>query len=1075
MKSIQLIIKISVIMIFSLSSVFTMAQEKPKVYLVATAHFDTQWNWDVQISIRDYLLKTLEQNLFLLKNYPNYLFNFEGGVKYQWMKEYYPDQYEKVKEYVRQGRWHIAGSSWDANDVNIPSPESFTRNILYGQMFYQDEFGVRGTDLFLPDCFGFGWTLPTIAAHSGLIGFSTSKLQGGRTKPFFENNKKIPFDIGLWKGIDGSKIMLVPHGYSYVKRWSVQDLSNDTTLFGLADRSPLKTVYHYYGVGDTGGAPTIESVMSVEEGLKGNGPVKIVSATSDRLYKDYLPFDKHPELPVYSGELLMDLHGTGCYTSQAAMKLYNRKNEQLGDVAERAAVVAQWTRGQEYPGKTINEAWKRFIWHQFHDDLTGTSLPRAYEFSWNDELLSQKEFAQTLTTSVGAVSRILNTQVKGIPLVINNPVAQPVKDILEISIEGMPTKQFGVYDENGKPVPSQFVSVDGQEKLLIAAHVKPMSFTVYELLAGGRNSKATALRVTANTIENSIYKVRLNANGDIASIIDKRYNVELVKAGKTIRLALFTENESLNWPAWEIKKATIDRPAIDITGDVTIKIVENGPVRASLCVERKYGESTFRQYIRLTEGGQDDRIDFVNEIDWQTTNALLKAEFSLNIENESATYDLGIGTVERKTNTDLAYEVPAQYWADLTSKDLSYGVSILNDCKVGWDKPDDNTLRLTLLNTPKSITRKPYQNFQDFGFHTFTYSIMGHKGSYRDAQTIVKAEILNRPLTAYTTGKHAGTAGRSFSFLQTFDDRMMVKALKKAENSNEYVIRLYESTGKDVNNFSITFASEILSAKVLNGMEDVAGDAVFNGKNLIINAKPYSINTFSLRLKPGTFPPLTLPVSIPVDLKYNTRTATINAYRSDANIDGEGYSYAAELLPPKLHSSGIEFKLGNPVLENAIKCGGDTIILPQNGQYNKLYLLASSISDDVFATFYVDGKPTELLIPYYSGFIGQWGHTGHTEGFFKPAEVAYTGTHRHHFYNVIVSDYRECIRSDAHYEFTYMFKYCIDIHRNAKKLVLPNDPKVLVFAVSLGANENDNIVPVVDLIATSLKHEDLKP
>ena len=1058
------IIKFTVSLLILLLPLFTLAQEKPKVYAVSNAHFDSQWNWDVQTSIRDYVSKTLNQNIFLIQKYPNYIFNFEGGIKYQWMKEYYPVQYEVVKEYVRHGRWHITGSSWDATDVNIPAPESFTRNILYGQMFYQNEFGVRGTDIFLPDCFGFGWTLPTIAAHSGLIGFSTQKLQW-RTKPFFENNSKIPFEFGLWQGVDGSRIMLVADGRSYVTRWRAHDLSRDTTLIRLANQSPLKSVYHYYGVGDTGGAPTIESVVSVEEGLKGNGSIKIISATSDQLYKDYLPFDQHPELPLYKGELLMDVHGTGCYTSQAAMKLYNRKNEQLGDVAERAAVVADWTGGQEYPKETISEAWKRFLWHQFHDDLTGTSIPRAYEFSWNDELLSQKQFAQTITTSVGAVSRLLDTQVKGIPLVVNNPVSQPVKDILEITIDqSISIKQAGVYDENGKLIPSQFVSGGEKDKLLIAANVKPLSFTVYELRPGG-SAKASTLKVTANTIENSVYKVTLNSNGDIASIIDKRYdNRELVKAGKSIRLALFTQNESFSWPAWEILKETIDRTPVDIVDDVTIKIAENGPVRASLCVERKYGESTFRQYIRLTEGGQDDRIDVVNEIDWQTTNALLKAEFPFSVDNESATYDLGIGTVERKNNTITAYEVPAQYWTDLSAKDGSYGMSIMNNGKYGWDKPDNNTLRLTLLHTPATQRGFLYQNRQDFGYHTFTYSIMGHKGGYQDAHTVAKAEILNRPLMAFIAGKHSGKSGRSFSFLNTSDDRMVIKALKKAETSNDYVIRLYETTGKAVSNFTVTFASEILTASELNGVEDVAGNAVFSGNTLTITANPYSIKTFSVRLKPG-ISALTPPSSIPVELNYNIKTASYNAYRSDANIDGKGYSYAAELLPTILQASGIEFKLGDPVLENAVRCEGDTIMLPQNGQYNKLYLLAASISGDIVATFYVDGKSNELIIPYYSGFVGQWRHYGHTKGFFKPAEIAYAGTHRHNSVDNV----------DAPYEFTYMFKYGIDIPKNAKKLVLANESKVLLFAASLAANENDNVTPAVDLVTTALKQEDLNP
>ncbi|MCL2650962.1 MAG: glycosyl hydrolase-related protein [Candidatus Azobacteroides sp.] len=1044
--------------------VFVQAQTKPKVYVVSNAHFDSQWNWDVQTSIRDYVSKTLNQNLFLLERYPDYIFNFEGGIKYSWMKEYYPEQFEKMKEYVRAGRWHIAGSSWDATDANMPSPESFTRNILYGQLFYQDEFGVRGTDIFLPDCFGFGWTLPTIAAHSGLIGFSTQKLQW-RNKPFFPNDTKIPFEIGLWQGIDGAKIMLVADAHNYTTHWNVHDLSCDSNLIRLAERSPLKTVYHYYGTGDTGGSPTIESVISVEKGLKGDGPLQIISATSDQLYKDYQPFDKHPELPVYTGELLMDVHGTGCYTSEAAMKLYNRRNEFLGDAAEGAAVAADWLGGLDYPQATIAEAWKRFIWHQFHDDLTGTSIPRAYEFSWNDELLSQKQFAQVLTTSVGSVSRALNTQVKGTPLVVRNTVVQPVKDALEVTVDAVPqTRSFAVYDENGKQVPAQFISSDGNKaKLLLAANVQPASFTVYDVQPTGGSPKASALKVGVNTIENTIYKVTLNANGDISSIIDKRYNNELVKSGKSIRLALFPKNESFNWPAWEILKQTIDQTPVDITDGVKISVAETGPVRAALCVERKYGESTFKQYIRLTDGGQDDRIDFVTEIDWQTTDALLKAEFPLAIDNESATYDLGVGSVERKNNTPTAYEVPAQYWADLTAKDHSYGVSVMNNCKYGWDKPDNNTLRLTLLHTPSTQQRYTYQSRQDFGFHTFTYSLVGHKGDFVEAKTVAKAELLNRPLTAFTVTKHAGALGKSFSFMQTSGDQMIVKALKKAEKSDYYVVRLYETTGKEAHNFELTFAGDILEANELNGMEDVIGKTNFSGNKLTVDAGPFSMKTFGVKLKPGSAQ-LKPAQSIPLDLKYNIKTATVNAFRSDANIDGKGYSYPAELLPSSLVSSGINFKLGDAVLKNAVKCTGDTILLPQNGQYNKLYLLAASVSDDDIATFYVDGKSSEFIIPYYSGFIGQWGHTGHTEGFFKPAEVAFIGTHRHN----------GTTNTDAPYEFTYMFKYCIDIPKNAKQLVLPNDSKILLFAASLAANDNDNITPATNLITTGLKAEGLK-
>ena len=368
--------------------------KKFKAYMVADAHLDTQWNWDVQTTINKHVRKTLTQNLFLLKHYPDYIFNFEGGVKYAWMKEYYPEQYEEVKQYVKAGRWHLAGSSWEASDVIIPSVESSIRNILLGQNFYRREFGVEGKDIFLPDCFGFGWTLPSIASHCGLIGFSSQKL-GWRYHPFY-GDRKYPFTIGLWKGIDGNEVMFA-HGYDYGHRWNDEDLSESSDLEGLAKSSSLNTVYRYYGTGDTGGSPTLGSVRSVEKGIKGKGPVEIISAASDQLFKDYQPFSSHPELPVFNGELLMDVHGTGCYTSEAAMKLYNRQNEQLGDAAERAAVTADWLGGN-YPGKTLTDSWKRFIFHQFHDDLTGTSIPKAYEFSWNDELISLKQFSSVLSS-----------------------------------------------------------------------------------------------------------------------------------------------------------------------------------------------------------------------------------------------------------------------------------------------------------------------------------------------------------------------------------------------------------------------------------------------------------------------------------------------------------------------------------------------------------------------------------------------------------------------------------------------------------------------------------------------------
>lgn len=1026
-----------------------------KVYMVSDAHFDSQWNWDVQRSISEYIPKTLNQNLLLLSMYPDYVFNFEGGIKYQWMKEYYPHQYELIKQYIREGRWHITGSTWDATDPNIPSAESFTRNILYGQLFYRDEFGVEGTDIFLPDCFGFGWTLPTIASHCGLIGFSTQKLMW-RHRPFYDNGSKIPFEIGLWQGVDGSRIMAVMDAHNYTTKWRYEDLSKNKSLINMVSASPIKTVYHYYGTGDTGGAPTIESVRAVEAGINGNGPLEIISATSDQLYKDYLPFDKHPELPVWNDELLMDVHATGCYTSQAAMKYYNRRNEQMADAAERSAVAADWLGAVAYPRQTLTEAWKRFIWHQFHDDLTGTSIPRAYEFSWNDELLSLQEFANVLTTSVGGVSRALNTNVKGTPLVIYNAAGFPVTEVVEATIPAR-NERVSVYDDKGARVPHQVLGFEnGSLRVLFSATVPATGYAVYEVRQGGSQKGASVLKASETSLENGIYKVSFDANGDIRSIVDKRNGRELVREGKAIRLALFTENESFSWPAWEILKKTVDAEPVSVTGDVKISVVEQGPVRASVCVERTYGESTFRQYVTLTNGGQDDRIDIRNEVDWASTNALLKAEFPLSVSNPKATYDLGVGSVARGNNTETAYEVYAQQWADLTDTDGSYGVSVLNDSKYGWDKPNDHTIRLTLLHTPKTQGGYTYQDHQDFGHHTFTYSIVGHEGDYRNGRTVSKAEVLNQPLTAFVAEKHKGALGRSFSFASTQNENVAMRALKQAEKSDDYVVRFYETSGKEAQEATVTFAGNIVSAKELNGIEDEIGDVKFSGNRLTFTIKPFAMKTFKVRLAAPEQKAAPI-VSAPVELPFNMKTASYNPYRSDANFDGKGKSYAAELFPSTLEFKGVRFEFGTPEAENGVKCRRDTISLPA-GNYNKLYIVAASTRHDNEVAFTVDGKEYPVLVPYYGGFIGQWGHTDHTEGYLKGADVLFCGTHTH-----------DMIRNeDVPYEFTYMFCTALDIPAGARELVLPDDQRIVVFAVTAAEDHTNTITPAQDLLRVSL-------
>ncbi len=1058
----HLLQRIAVAALIAASQV-AQADNTKTVYAVSDSHLDTQWNWDVRTSIRDYLRYTLGQNLLLLGEHPDYVFNFEGGVKYAWMKEYYPDQYELMKQYIRQGRWHVSGSSWDANDVNIPSIESQLRNIMLGQNFYRNEFGVESTDIFLPDCFGFGWTLPTVARHCGLIGFSSQKI-GWRTHPFFENGRKYPFGVGLWKGVDGDTIMMV-HGYSYTHTWDGEDISHSKELEKLADENADNIVYHYYGVGDRGGSPTIGSIESVERGIRGDGPLKIISATSDRLYLDMQPYASHPELPVYDDEMLMDVHGNGCYTAMSVMKFYNRQNELLADAAERAASAAALFARKPYPGSAFTESWKRFIWHQFHDDITGTSEPPCYEISFNDELLSLKQFSDLLTDAATGIAARLNTNVAGTPILLFNPLGYQVTDIVEMQLDAKQRPASAVVkDHNGRTVRSQVVGYDnGKVTLLVEATVPAIGFAVYDVALKGSGSDKSA---PVTTVQNSVYTLTFDSNGDIPSIIDRRNGKELVADGKAVRLAMFADNVSTMWPAWEIQKETIDREPLSIGDDVNVTLVADGDLLKRVKITKQHGDSEFTQYVNLYEGALAPRIDIVNEVEWQSPASLLKAEFPLTVANEKATYDLGVGAIERGNNITTAYEVPAREWVDLS--DDAYGVTLLSNFKYGWDKPADNTLRLTLFHSPGVTNRYSHQERQDFGHHEFTYSIIGHDGKLDRASAARAGEQMSQRVKAFVVPKSKGE-GRSLSLATTDAPNVAIKAMKRAEDGDGYVVRVYETAGKPTE-ANITFAGKLSSAKKADGTEKPVAEAVTDGNRLPVSLKANGIATYRVYFDDmETVEPTMATVTLP----YNYCGITYNSFRQDGRLNG-GLSYPAEMMPDEIVKNGVKFAIEKRPTDNVVLCSGDTITLPE-GNWDKLHLLMAADTEgrDLKADMRVGDVTTTVSVPSYTGYIGQWGHHPHnapggydwghwgfSKGYLKAPRVVYAGTHRH------------SLTRDEVYENAYLWDVQLDLPAGTDTLILPDDINLILVAATVTAGDPQPAVAVTPLFKTGNRASD---
>ncbi|HEY6305992.1 MAG TPA: glycoside hydrolase family 38 C-terminal domain-containing protein [Candidatus Angelobacter sp.] len=1123
---------------------------KPTLFVVGYAHLDTQWRWEYPQVIREFLPNTMHDNFSLFEKYPHYIFNFSGANRYRLMKEYYPADYARLTAYVKAGRWFPAGSSMEEGDVNSPSAESILRQVLYGNQFFRHDFAKASAEYMLPDCFGFPASLPSLLAHAGIKGFSTQKLTWHSASSVGgpDSQEKtplgIPFNLGFWQGPDGRGVIaaLNPGDYSggVSNDLSKSDPAGNSRNFVDWPRridldgkvSGLFTDYHYYGTGDVGGAPRESSVRLMEAIVTrsktvmprlpspgqheednseradaagaqhgpdpvqvGDGPVRVISANAEQMFLTIKP-EQIAGLPRYSGDLELIEHSAGSLTSESYQKRWNRKNELLADAAERASVAAAWLGGRSYPQERLNNAWTLVMGGQFHDIMAGTATPQAYEYSWNDDVLAMNQFAQVLTSATDAVSSALDTQASGVALVVYNPLNIERSDVVEATVtfpKGAP-KFVRVFGPLGEEVPAQWQTIGDATKVLFPASAPAVGYAVYDLQAAEVSPITSDLKITHDssqaqwTLENIRYRVRVNDSGDVAGIFDKSLDKELLSA--PLRLAFQTEKPH-DWPAWNMDWADQQQPPRGyVSGPAKIRVVEEGPVRVALEVERESEGSKFVQTIRLSAGDGGNRVEFANAIDWKTSAAALKATFPFAAANPLATYNWDVGTVQRGNNDPRKYEVASHQWFDLTDKSGTFGVTVLSDCKNGSDKPDDNTLRLTLIYTPGLGAGNGHdysdQTTQDWGHHEFIYGLAAHAGDWRSGQTEWQALRLNQPLIAFTAAKHPGVLGKSFSLLKTNNNRVRVLALKKAEQSDEIILRVVEMEGKSQQDVHFALAAPVTAVREVNGQEmpfDISeSKATISAGELATSFGPYELRTFALKL--GLAPAKAAARQAqPVPLPYDLSVASADGTKSSSGFDAEGRALPAEMLPSSIDYAGIKFKLAPAGKPNAIAAKGQSIALPV-GSFNRIYLLAASTSGDQQATFRTGGKATQLTIQDWGGVIGQWDkrtwnkhqvalpprqgaapdapprtrtvleYTGLEPAFIKRAPVAWFASHRHNAKG-----------ENEPYAYCYLFAYELNLPAGTKTLALPVNDKIRILAVSV-ARESGRTDPAQPLYDT---------
>ena len=993
-----------------------MENKKPKIYTAATAHLDTSWLWSLEQTIEEYLPDTVRRNFEFIEKYPEYKFNFEGSYRYELIKEYYPEEYEKLRQYVKDGRWHPCGACYENGDVNIPSPEALIRNILYGNGFFEKEFGVKSNDIFLPDCFGFGKALPTVAAHSGLTGFSTGKL-------FWGCSVDVPFDIGKWVGIDGNGVWAALMPFSYTTAF--KNMTKARRVLEKLDNNKKKglpeVTFAYHGIGDRGGAPHKSSVKNVVNAQRNNGnsDVDVYSASTKEFF-DMLS-EKNYSLPVYDGEFLLTAHGVGSYTSRTVTKRWNKRSELLADAAERFSCASFINGFSDYPQYGFERAWKNVIAHHFHDDITGTSFEEIYKRNHNDYIQAMNTFSEEYTAACKSLSENLDTSfVQGIPVVVSNPVqtSSSRKEAVKVTVKSK-ADSFAVYDKNGIEVPSQTKIISEDEKeITFIADVMSCGLAIYDLRESEVSSFETGLSVTGNSLENKYIKVEIDSNGDISSVYDKMLGKELLK--KPIRLAVHNNTHSFDWPAWEIKYEDLSEKPYMYAANPEIKIRDYGSALCSLEITKTAGKSRFTQIVSLD--CESRYLSVFNETDWREESSLLKAEFSFTAKNESANYDIGLGYTKRGTNTKKLCEVPAQKWADITDESGDYGVSVFSDSRAGWDKPDESTLRLTLVHTPMTNYRwECSQHVMDMGINRYSFAIKGHGGNPDDVTAY--ADEFCQPMHTFLTEKHQGNLGRDYSFVRLNNDNVRISAIKKAENSDRVIFRVAETSGNDISGIEAEFSKPITEAYEVKGDETELCRIPVNGGKIRFDIGHNGIRSFALAFDKAE----TKSDGAILSVSNNAVGITSDKNRSDSTLKG-GISLPREILPEKLLFSGVEYAFSNDE-KNCLVCDGGEIDV---SGYEAVHLLLTSLNGNKTVRF----NDTTVTIPDCFETLGHWDLMRSAEtGYIKTVPQALALTHTH--------------GKNGNLTAKQFYLFHAEIPLNGKtKVTLPDDNDIVIFAAT---------------------------
>lgn len=817
---------------------------RPHIVVSGHAHLDLGWLWPYWRT-RQKIAHTISNVLGLMERYPQYYYSQSQPQLLEWLKQDAPDMYARLKDRVREGRIELVGAMWVEADCNLTSGESLIRQILHGTRFIQQEFGFTTRLLWLPDAFGYNAALPQILRGSNIPVFMTTKLS-------WNQFNRMPCDTFRWRGIDGSEVLThfitAPDAHEEARYHTYNGPLRPADITGTwknyRQQSINNQLLYLCGWGDGGGGPTEDQLEQIQIMAKlPDFPFVSMGSVTEYFTALYERVWDHPGLPIWVGELYLEYH-RGTYTSHARIKQANRRTELFYREAE---LLNAWASIYGMPSRhdLLNDGWRRILLNQFHDVLPGSSIhevyddaERLYREAYSIAERVRYEALSTLTSHIAGedgTDILLNT----LPWERSDPIQLQGDDAWNIEGAQQATDWEGnrILLVDGLRVPSCGALVVGNRVTGGIGLTKQACHAIY-------------YETKRIVLSNEYYELSFDEHGEISCLYDRQVERDVLAPGQTGNQLIAFEDRPLNFDAWDIDLYYEEKP-YPLSEASKIRIIEDGPVRATIEIVRHFLSSRITQWISLWRNSP--RIDFATEIDWHEHQILLKAAFPVAINSSRATYEIQFGCVERPTHRNTSwdkarFEVYAHRWIDLSEG--GYGVSLLNDSKYGCDI-HDNAMRLTLLKS--GVLPDPDA---DQGLHRFTYCLLPHVGDWREAQTVRRAYELNVPILCLMKEAHpsASIDGKgmmaSSSFLSTDCPHIVVETVKPAEDGDGLIVRLYESHNWRGSG-TVTFATDIAAAQECNCLEEAIGDVVYHGNQLHFQVRPFEIKSFRVHLAPA--------------------------------------------------------------------------------------------------------------------------------------------------------------------------------------------------------------------------------